>query len=201
MSTFKFAGDEAQGGLPRGSRVRIEEAQHKSVVFEGKVTEAAYIDLDPGKYCYSVVRLTGDNANRRPDDVRYDGEFLHEVSEQTWKQLRNMNPGLSRTLNTSEGARWKCLVKTCGEDAQFTTPMAALIHEVTDHLGIPREKFLENPGIARSKMAAGGKYDSLVSEVGAARNRAPRKQVVLGVSNDDLVDDAPDGPTGMNDQA
>lgn len=193
MSTFLFKGDPEQGGLPRRSNVRIEEAHTRSVVFEGRVSHSAHIELDPGKYLYSVVRLHGDPQKRRFDDVRYDGEFLHEVSEQTWKTLRNMSPNLCRTLNTSEGARWKCLVATCGEEDHFTSPMAALIHEVCDHMGIPREEFLANPLHAKSRLS-GDKYARLTAEVAATKRSTPSRAAVLNVPQDDLADDDDNDP-------
>jgi hypothetical protein len=186
MSTFLFKGDPDQGGLPRKSNVRIEDAHTKAVVFEGRVHNSAHIELDPGKYCYSVVRLTGDPMKRKPDDVRYDGEFYFEVDEKAWVALRNMAPRLCRTINTSEGPRYRCLVSTCDDDMQFTTQMAALLHEVCDHMGIPREQFLANPVGARSKM---GKYDALAADVSKAKNMAPRKSVVLGMSDAELDDE------------
>lgn len=190
MSTFLFKGDPEQGGLPRRSQVRIEEAQSRSVVFEGKVSGSVHLELDPGKYLYSVVRLHGDPQKRRIDDCRYDGGFLHEISEQGWLSLRTMSPNLSRVMNTSEGARWKCLVATCGEEEQFTSQLAALLHEVCDHMGIDREAFLANPMSAKSRMA-GGKYDKLVATVKAAKNSAPRKSVILGADPDDDGDSDP----------
>lgn len=181
MSTFKFEGDPEQGGLPRGSMVRVEEAMGKAVVFEGKVNKAAYLELDPGKYLYSVVRLTerAEDGTRDIEDCRYDGEFLHEVTEQAWNELKTMKPRLARVTNTSEGARWKCLVSGCKDGEAMTSPVSALIHEVVDHLNIPYEDFLASPR-AKARLVNGGKYERLATDASKAKNAPASKRAVLG---------------------
>jgi hypothetical protein len=183
MSTFKFEGDPEQGGLPRGSMVRLEEFGTRAVVFEGKVNNSAYVDLDPGKYAYSVVRFTerDDQGARDIEDCRYTGEFLHEITEKAYGELKSLKPRLTRTMNTSEGARWRCLVTGCKDE--FTTPTAAVIHEVCDHMGVPREEFLANPR-AKSRMAGGQKYEKLATQAAEMRNARPRKSAILGVEDE-----------------
>ena len=186
MSTFKFVGDPEQGGLPRGSNIRIEEAMGRNVVFEGSMrhsAQAVHIELDPGKYLYSVVRLTerAEDGTRDIDDCRYDGSFFHEIEEEAYNQLKTMKPRLTRTLNTSEGARWKCLVSGCNDE--YTSPVGALLHEVVDHMGIDREAFLKSPR-AKARMASGSKYERLATDAQEARNARPRKSAILGVDDD-----------------
>jgi len=187
MSTFKFEGDPEQGGLPRGSNIRIEEAMGRSVVFEDKLRHnhgAVHIELDPGKYLYSIVRLTetAEDGTRDIEDCRYDGFFFHEIEEKAYNELKTMKPRLTRTMNTSEGARWKCLVTGCKEE--YTSPVGALLHEITEHMGIDREEFLKNPR-ATARLARGGRYEKLATEADQTRNARPRKSVILGNGDDE----------------
>lgn len=175
MSTFKFIGDPDKGGLPRKSSVRIEAMPDRLPVFMGSVTESAYIDLDPGYYVYSVVRLTGGKASQHKlDDVHYQGEFYHEIEPDAWKIMQHMHARTARTMQTSEGTRVRCMIHGC--DHETTNGVAALIHEVVDHLGIPREEFLKNPKIASRK--AGPKQDALVAQIAAAN--LPTKSQIFG---------------------
>lgn len=158
----------------------------KNVVFEERLRHnhgAVHIELDPGKYLYSVVRLTekAEDGTRDIDDCRYDGEFLHEITEEAFSQLKRMKPRLTRVLNTSEGARWKCLVAGCADE--FTSPVSALLHEVVEHMGIDREEFLKAP-LAKARMARGGKMERLVTEADQLRNARPRKSAILGNGDD-----------------
>jgi hypothetical protein len=186
VSTYKFEGDPAQGGLPRGANIRIEEAMGKNVVFEEKVRHnhgVIHLELDPGKYVYSVVRLTeqAEDGTRDIEDCRYDSFFFHEIEEKAYNELKMMKPRLTRVLNTSEGARWKCLVHGCSDE--YTSPVGALIHEVTEHMGIDREEFLKSPR-AKARLARGGKYERLATEAAETRNARPRKSAILGVGDD-----------------
>ncbi len=159
----------------------------KSVVFEDRLRHShgsVHIELDPGKYLYSIVRLTevAEDGTRDIEDCRYDGFFFHEIEEEAYNQLKTMKPRLTRTLNTSEGARWKCLVTGCKEE--YTSPVGALLHEITEHMGIDREEFLKNPR-ATARLARGGRYERLATEADQTRSARPRKSAILGVGDDE----------------
>jgi hypothetical protein len=182
VSTYKFEGDPEQGGLPKGANVRIEDAMSRAVVHEERIRHkhgAIHLELDPGKYLYSVVRLTerAEDGTRDIEDCRYDDKFFHEIEEKAYNELKMLKPRLTRTINTSEGARWKCLVTGCGDE--FTSPVGALIHEVVDHIGGDREAFLKSPR-ATLRLSRGGKYERLATEAAESRNARPRKSAILG---------------------
>ena len=168
MSTFKFEGNPNSGGLPRGSQVRIESLPDRMVVFEGKVHDAAYLDLDPGKYVYSVVRKS---SPPQMSDAIYRDEFLHEISEEGWKALQHFKPRLFKTIHTSEGVKWRCLHPLC--DEEYTHPTAALIHEM-EHFGVPREEFLADPRGAAARAGA-TRAEEYSKEMRAAMKKAGRQ--------------------------
>lgn len=196
MSTIKFAGDLTPGhlwkdekgnelprtdyGIPERAAVRIEALPKRTLVFAGRVSEGLYIELDPGMYAYAVVRLTGGTLeDRKLDDVSYRGRFLHEIDEPAWVELQHMAPRMCRTLQTQEGTRFVCQVHGC--DHRATSPTAALLHEVTDHLGVDREEFLKAP------RSVGRKLASKVQAVQATiiKDRAtPTKAQLLGVAQE-----------------
>lgn len=180
MSTFLFKGDEKQGGIPKKARVRIEALPDKTPVFSGTVSDALYVELDPGKYAASVVKLTGSNGMRDIDNCCYTMEFLHEVSEESWQELKTIRPKLARVINTSEGPRYRCRIPGC--DHEGTTPVSALMHEVTDHLGVKREDFLANPRGARVK-AAIQKGAELATSIQNEEGR-PKKVQLFGVEDE-----------------
>jgi len=138
------------------------------LVFENSVSEAAYLDLDPGKYVYSVVRKS---SPPRIDDAIYSGEFLHELTEESWKALQRFSPRLFKNIHTSEGVRWRCLHPLC--DFEASAPTAALIHEM-DHFGVPREEFLADPTGASAK-AAGRRSQEFSDQMRAAAKAAGRQ--------------------------
>lgn len=143
---------DTEFGIPNRSAVRIEALPTRSPVFIGRVNESAYVDLDPGRYAYAVLRLTGGTVDdRKLDDVCYRGEFLYDIELDAWNEMRHMKPTMHRTLVTSEGTRWRCLVRGC--DNECTNPVSALLHEVTAHLGIKREDFLKEPRKVGRKIA------------------------------------------------
>lgn len=137
------------------------------VAYEGVASEAVYVDLDPGKYAYSVVRKS---SPPRVDDAIYKDEFLHEITEQSWKAIQNFQPRLFKTIHTSEGARWRCLHPLCEDE--FTTTTAALLHEM-EHFGISREDFLADPTGMNSK-AAGRRAADFSDQMKAAMQKAGR---------------------------
>lgn len=147
MSTILFQGDKAQGGIPRKSSVRVESLPSRSVVFSGTVSKSIALDLDPGKYVYSVTKLISPPGKAgRGQMINYGGEFYHEVEPKAWVKLQAMAPQMCRVMQTSDGPRWRCSFPRCREE-EFTSAMSALLHEVS-HFGIPTEAFLKNPDLA-----------------------------------------------------
>lgn len=168
MSTFKFVGNPKLGGLPRGSRVRIEALPQRMVAFEGEdINDAVYVDLDPGKYAFSVVRKS---SPAKIDDAIYKDEFFHEMSEESWKAIQRFEPRLFKVIHTSKGVRWRCQHPLCEDE--FSTTTAALLHEM-EHFGISREEFLADPTGAGSK-AAGRRAADFAAQIAAAAGKAGR---------------------------
>lgn len=145
----------------------------RQVVFEGKVTDAAYIDLDPGLYVYSVVRRS---SPPKIDDAIYKGEFYHEISKEAFKALQMYEPRLFRIMHTSEGVRWRCQHPLCSEE--FTTQTSALIHEM-EHFGIMREDFLADPTGGASKAAGQRATEFALAMADAAKKQG--KQPPSGI--------------------
>lgn len=148
MSTLMFSGDKKQGGIPRKSTVRIESLPKRSVIFSGIVSKAIALDLDPGKYCYTITKIISapGNAGGRGQILNYGGEFYHEVEPEAWEKLKIMSPQMCKVMQTSDGPRWRCSFPRCREE-EFTSEMSALLHEVS-HFGIPQEQFLKNPDLS-----------------------------------------------------
>lgn len=147
MSTILFEGDKKQGGIPRKSSVRIESLPRRSVVFSGTVSKSIALDLDPGKYIYSVTKLiAAPGLNSRGEMINYGGEFYHGVEPAAWEKLKNMRPQMCRVMQTSDGPRWRCSFPRCREE-EFTTELSALLHEI-GHFGIAEADFLKNPDLS-----------------------------------------------------
>jgi len=136
-----FAGDKAKGGIPRKSSVRVESLPKKQIIFSGIVSKSLALDLDPGRYIYSVTKLIGEKAL-----INYTGEFYHEIEPAAWEKLKDMQPQMCRPIHTTDGARWRCTFPRC-RDEEFTSAVSALLHEVS-HFGIPQDQFLKNPDLS-----------------------------------------------------
>lgn len=141
MSTVLFEGDKAQGGIPRKSTVRVETLPKRHVIFNGVVSKSIALDLDPGRYVYSVTKLIGDKTM-----INYIGEFYHEIEPAAWEKLKLLEPQMCKPMHTSEGLRWRCTFPRCREE-EFTSGVSALLHEIS-HFGIPQEQFLKNPDLS-----------------------------------------------------
>jgi len=146
MATILFKGDPGKGGIPYKANVRIETMAAmgnnkitRRLIYTGKVSDSLSIDLDPGKYVYSVTKLL---PAGEPDNCCYVGSFMHEVDEKTWKLIQFMQPTMVRALHTTDGVRWNCLFPACKRES--TSSLGALLHEV-GHFGMSREEFLANP--------------------------------------------------------
>jgi hypothetical protein len=142
MGTILFQGDKSKGGIPRKSSVRIESLPKKHVVFSGVVSKAIALDLDPGRYIYSVTKHITGTKNL----ISYVGEFYHEVEHAAWEKLKDMAPQMCKVMQTSDGLRWRCTFPRCREE-EFTTELSALLHEIS-HFGISETDFLKNPDLA-----------------------------------------------------
>ena len=174
MSSILFKGNEDKGGIPRKSKVRVESLPHRSPVFVGEVSESIHLDLDPGKYIASVSRLSDP---RKYDDCDYVTEFYHELGDEAWKQIQALTPRFCRTINTTEGPRYRCQI--CRE-VESTSVVGALLHEIVDHIGVPREKFLANP-MGREVKAAVMKG----VELGKAMVVEPERRIAMQVADED----------------
>lgn len=148
MSTILFEGDKKQGGIPRKSSVRVESLPSRSVVFSGTVSKSVALDLDPGRYIYSITKIISPPglAGGRGQMINYSGEFYHEVTPEAWEKLKAMAPQMCKVMQTSDGPRWRCSFPRCREE-EFTSAMSALLHEVS-HFGISEEKFLKDPDLS-----------------------------------------------------
>jgi len=138
VSTILFEGDPKQGGIPRKSSVRVESLPKKSVVFSGTVSKSLALDLDPGKYIYSVTKLIGPKTM-----VNYIGTFYHEITPEAFEKLITCAPQMCKSIHTSDGPRWRCTFPRC-KDEEFTSEVSALLHEV-GHFGVSEAAFLKNP--------------------------------------------------------
>lgn len=166
MSTFVLSGNPAKGGIPRKSRVRLVALPKRSLVFSGVVSKSLSIDLDPGRYAYTVMKHLG---NRKV--IRYTEEFMHEVTAEAWSKLKDMHPSMCKVMNTGGGPRYRCTFGGCQED-EFTTALSALLHEVS-HSGISPEAFLANPELsvlynAQAKLA---EYQATVKKQAEAEGK------------------------------
>ena len=138
MSTILFQGDLEKGGIPRKAKVRIVSMPRSTPVFVGRASKGVALDLDPGKYRYSITKIIG---NKRL--FNYTGEFYHEVTPEAFEKLTTCKPSMMKAIHTSEGLRWRCTFPTCRED-EFSSEVSALLHEVT-HFGVDEKEFLKNP--------------------------------------------------------
>jgi hypothetical protein len=148
MGTILFEGDKKQGGIPRKASVRVESLPSRSVVFSGTVSKSIALDLDPGKYTYSVTKLIQPPGLQggRGQMINYIGEFFHEVEPAAWEKLKHMGPQMCRPIQTSDGPRWRCTFPRCREE-EFTSAMSALLHEV-GHFGVSQDRFLKDPDLS-----------------------------------------------------
>lgn len=168
-------------GIPKRAHVRLESLPDQMVIYTGKVRAGGpmAIELDPGKYIASVVRL-GPKRTKRFDDCSYIGTFYVDVTPEAWEQLKDMTPTLARVINTSEGPRWRCkLAPVTGCEFEGTSAISALLHQVTEHLGIPRDTFLANPR-GPNVAAAMNQSIAISSNVEAVEKRDSRLATVFG---------------------
>jgi len=151
MATILFKGDPDQGGIPYKANVRIETLASngrkvlRRLIYTGKVSDSLSIDLDPGKYVYSITKLLPEGE---PDNCCYVGSFMHEIDAKTWKLLQFMQPSMVRAIHTTDGVRWNCQFPGCRRES--TSAVGALIHEVS-HFGLTKEEFLADPKGLRSR--------------------------------------------------
>lgn len=168
-------------GVPKRAYVRIESLPDQLPVYTGRLRTGGglAIELDPGKYIASVVRLSG-KKQKQMDDCSYVGCFYVDVLPEAWEQLKDMTPTLARVINTSEGPRWRCkLAPVTGCDFEGTSAIAALLHQVTEHLGINRETFLANPR-GPKVMSSLNQSVVIASNVDAVEKRDSRLAAVFG---------------------
>lgn len=131
MSVVTLTGPPNQK-IPRDTYYRIETfgpsvRDGKTLIKEGKCTKSLSQDLDPGKYVV-VMKHTHVNDPHTTDFYWYN-EFLVDVDEEEWKQLRSMRPKLATTIQSIDGPRWTCPITGCQESTM--TPFAMVSHEAS----------------------------------------------------------------------
>lgn len=119
-------------GIPRGSTLCISSLPSRREVINTRAN-GSYTpgELDPGKYVYCVQKHPLFNNPGRAWTER--GEFLVDVNEEEYQRLLFIRPRYSRSIATTQGARWTCGIANCSE--AFTSIIAIVQHE-GEHLGI-----------------------------------------------------------------
>jgi len=117
--------------IPRNSNVYIASLPHRNVVFDGRASRSASVDLDPGKY---VVRVhwASDNDGRS-NVMNWQWEFYVGMTEETWKRHVGKRPRFSKAVQGTEGPRWRCGFMGCEEE--FQTMIGMVEHEYL-HYGV-----------------------------------------------------------------
>lgn len=128
---LSITGIPEKGGIPRKSEVRIEAMPKRRCIFTGKVSNAANIDLDPGKYAICITKMV---KGRRDLNVSYSYQILHGLTEEQWTKFQFQRATKQKVLYTSDGFRWRCQWPGC--DVECTSRIGAYIHECQDHLEI-----------------------------------------------------------------
>jgi len=151
MSVISFTGQEDKGGIPDGSKVRIEACYGKilksksgefrvlnrELVYKGIVTGGQVnINLDPGLYLYKVHNNPEDGM----EECHYGGDFYHECTPEQFKKITHMRPNMADAVMTSDGVSFRCKFPGCKKNT--SSRVAALLHETKSHYGID---LLEEP--------------------------------------------------------
>ena len=129
MAVVTFSGDPAHGGIPRGSKVRIEALPERRRIWSGKASKSVSLDLDPGKYvfCVNYAPPGGYGA------IKYVQEVFVDIDEEQFKKLSHASPTLLHPVITSEGTVWRCTIPQC--KSEVTSKVAAIMHEA-EHRGV-----------------------------------------------------------------
>ena len=129
MAVIEIVGVEEKGGIPSNSNIRLESLPDRNVVYKGEVSQSLTLNLDPGKYVYSIYKHLGKKRM-----FKYVAKFLHKITEEQYQKLKDITPRNMRPVQTSKGQMWRCKISpTC--DVSVGTRMSAIMHEA-EHMGI-----------------------------------------------------------------
>lgn len=121
--------------IPEDSDVRIEALPGRHVVFEGKVTDSISRNYQPGKYVYVMEKFLHAREEGVPGrSICTGGEFLVDVSEEQWAELRSAKPKMVKAIQTTDGPRLVCTAPGCSRKSE--TRLSAFLHEAKTHFGI-----------------------------------------------------------------
>jgi len=124
--------------IPRNSNVYIASLPHRNVVFDGRASRSASIDLDPGKYVCRVHWATDNDG--RSNVMNWQWEFYVGMDEKTWRSHVGKRPRFSKAIQTTDGPRWHCGFMGCAEE--FQTMIGMVEHEYLHYgvqLFVPKE--------------------------------------------------------------
>lgn len=150
MPTFLFKGIKEQGGIRRGARVRVEALPKRNVVFSGKAFGSVALELDEGKYAFSVS-----HSPEKGPTTKYTGYFLWGVTEDEFQRLKDLEPRAAKKMNTTEGPRFFCQYAGC--DAELSSRVASVLHEAEhqgrrDELIAPNEDKFSSPRLVSGEV-------------------------------------------------
>ena len=121
--------------IPEDSDVRIEALPGRHVIFEGKVTDSISRNYQPGKYVYVMEKFIAPREEGVPGrSICTGGEFLVDVTEEQWAELRAAKPKMVRSIQTTDGVRLQCSAPGCTKRSE--TRLAAFLHEAKAHFGV-----------------------------------------------------------------
>jgi len=117
--------------IPRNSRLYIASLPHRNVVFDGRASRSASVDLDPGKYVARIHWSTDNDG--RSNTMTWQFEFFVGMTEKVWKEHVGKRPRFSKAIQGTEGPRWSCGFMGCEEE--FQTQIGMVEHEYL-HYGV-----------------------------------------------------------------
>ena len=147
-------------GIPRGSRIRVEALPNRTLVFShNKVSKSVSINLDPGKYIYTILKpLPGAKTV-----VKTSGSILVGISEENFRKLQYIKPKLMKAAMTSDGVVWRCKMPGCQEEV--TSEVSAIQHE-GEHFGMD---LIKDP---TNTMYLGEKTEDMAKQLKASEGRS-----------------------------
>lgn len=161
MALFSTTGNPIwKKGIPRNSKVRLEELPSRNLVDEQIITGTYAKDIDPGFYQVVITKYLGINADKRNVGLRWDQRFFHGITRDEYIVLSNMQPTMTRGRMVGEGFRFFCQAPQCEE--YFSTRIAALLHELEIHKGLKRADLTKNAEVlmATNEEAIAEKYEA-----------------------------------------
>ncbi len=121
--------------IPEESDVRIEALPGRHVIYAGKATDSISRNYQPGKYIYTMEKFISARDEGVPGrSLCTGGEFLIDVNEEQWKNLRSSKPKMVKAIQTTEGPRMICTAPGCSKKSE--TRLSAFLHEAKVHFGV-----------------------------------------------------------------